>query len=83
MSAALRRRVKEHWARLSDGDLDHVDGEAIRLLHILEERYGYTRRRAERELLRFLDLLSPCALRAIGSIDRTDGAFHATPARRG
>jgi hypothetical protein len=81
MSEALRKRVKEHWARLSDGDLDFADGEAIRLLDILEERYGYTRRRAERELLRFLDLLSPCGLRAI-EIKRTGGVLRAAPPRR-
>jgi hypothetical protein len=40
---------------LTDGDLEAVDGEAARLLGLLQEKYGYARKRAERELLAFLD----------------------------
>jgi len=51
----LRSRLKEHWGKLTDGDLDRVDGQAAQLLGLLQEKYGYARRRAERELLHFLD----------------------------
>jgi uncharacterized protein YjbJ (UPF0337 family) len=47
--------LKERWARLTDGDLEAVDGQAARLLGLLQARYGYARPRAERELLAVLD----------------------------
>jgi hypothetical protein len=51
----LRALFRDHWAKLTDADLDRVDGQVARLTTLLGEKYGYPRRRAERELLRFLD----------------------------
>jgi hypothetical protein len=51
----LRALFRDHWAKLTDADLDRVDGQIARLTTLLGEKYGYPRRRAERELLRFLD----------------------------
>jgi uncharacterized protein YjbJ (UPF0337 family) len=47
--------LKQRWERLTDGDLERVDGQAGHLLALLEEKYGYGRHRAERELVAFLD----------------------------
>ena len=55
MNKDLRGRLKAQWAKLTDDDLDRVDGQAARLLGLLQEKYGYAMRRAEHELLRFLD----------------------------
>jgi len=55
MNKHLRHCMKEQWGRLTDGELDQVDGQAGRLLILLQEKYGYARHRAERELLNFLD----------------------------
>jgi len=82
MSGGLRRRVKNQWARLTDGDLDYVGGQATRLLDRLEERYGYTRPKAERELLRFLDLVSPIPLRGMRAVGGVGGAPPANTPRR-
>jgi uncharacterized protein YjbJ (UPF0337 family) len=71
MNQNLRRCLKEQWGRLTDRELDQVDGQAGRLLVLLQEKYGYARYRAERELLRFLD-------DAILLVDRRTGG-----ARRG
>jgi len=51
----LRALFRDHWAKLTDADLEGVDGQIARLTALLGEKYGYPRRRAERELLHFLD----------------------------
>ena len=55
MHKVLRALFKDHWAKLTDADLELVDGQVARLTTLLGEKYGYPRRRAERELLHFLD----------------------------
>ena len=55
MHKALRALFRNHWAKLTDAELDRVDGQVARLTALLGEKYGYPRRRAERELLHFLD----------------------------
>ena len=55
MHKVLRALFRNHWAKLTDADLDRVDGQVARLTALLGEKYGYPRRRAERELLHFLD----------------------------
>ena len=55
MHKVLRALFRDHWAKLTDADLDRVDGQVARLTTLLGEKYGYPRRRAERELLHFLD----------------------------
>ncbi len=49
----LRGRVKEMWGKLTDDDLDQIDGKADRLLGALQKHYGYARDKAEAELDRF------------------------------
>jgi hypothetical protein len=51
----LRSRLKQRWARLTDGDLESVEVQAARLVALLQARYGYTRQQAERELLAGLE----------------------------
>jgi hypothetical protein len=51
----LRALFRNRWAKLTDAELDRVDGQLARLTMLLGEKYGYPRRRAERELLHFLD----------------------------
>ena len=55
MHKVLRALFRDHWAKLTDADLERVDGQVARLTTLLGEKYGYPRRRAERELLHFLD----------------------------
>ena len=49
----LRGRVKEMWGKLTDDDLDTIDGKRDRLVGKLQERYGYAKDKAEQELDRF------------------------------
>jgi uncharacterized protein YjbJ (UPF0337 family) len=50
----MRGQVKEWWGELTDDDLDRIDGKKDQLIGRLQERYGYTRERAEEEVNRRL-----------------------------
>jgi uncharacterized protein YjbJ (UPF0337 family) len=50
----VRGHLKEWWGKLTDDDLDRIDGKADRLIGTLQEKYGYTRQRAEDEMKRRL-----------------------------
>ena len=45
-----RNELNYQWTELSSNDLDQVDGKRDNLVFLLEHRYGYARRRAEREV---------------------------------
>jgi len=49
----MRGRVKEMWGKLTDDDLDTIDGKVERLIGRLQERYGYAKDKAEAEYSRF------------------------------
>lgn len=49
----LKARAKQLWSRLSDDDLDRIDGERENLIVALEERYGRTRQELEPEVRDF------------------------------
>jgi uncharacterized protein YjbJ (UPF0337 family) len=51
----LKGKVRSQWGRLTDDELDVIDGESERLVGLLQERYGYARDRAKREVDQFLD----------------------------
>jgi uncharacterized protein YjbJ (UPF0337 family) len=51
----LRGKVKETWGKLTDDDLDRIEGNSEQLLGLLQERYGYAKDKAEQELNRFLE----------------------------
>jgi len=48
----FRNEITDHWTELSPDDLDRIDGRRDNLVGLLESRYGYARRRAEREVER-------------------------------
>jgi uncharacterized protein YjbJ (UPF0337 family) len=48
----LKGKIKTQWGKLTDDDLTVIDGEREQLLGKLQERYGYTKEQAERELAR-------------------------------
>jgi uncharacterized protein YjbJ (UPF0337 family) len=51
----FRNEVNYHWTQLSSDDLDGIDGQRDSLVYLLERRYGYARRRAEREVERVVN----------------------------
>lgn len=45
----LKGEAKVQWGKLTDDDLDVIDGEKDKLVGKLQERYGHTKDAAERE----------------------------------
>lgn len=44
----LKGSVKQEWGKLTDDDLDYIDGTRDRLIGRLQEKYGISRDAAER-----------------------------------
>ncbi|HMN62443.1 MAG TPA: CsbD family protein [Anaerolinea sp.] len=47
--------VKKAWGRLTDDDIQRIEGSREKLAGILQERYGYTRQAVEEKISRFLE----------------------------
>jgi len=50
----LRGEVQQEWGKLTDDELDQVEGHRDKLVGLLQERYGYAKEEAEDRLDRFL-----------------------------
>ena len=50
----LGARIKQKWAKLTDDDLQLVGGKKDELLGRLQERYGWEKDKAEKELDGFM-----------------------------
>ncbi len=50
----MRGQVKEWWGKLTDDDLEKVDGNADQLISLLQQKYGYTKEQAEEEFTQHL-----------------------------
>jgi len=48
----MRGQIKEWWGELTDDDLDQAAGNAEQIVGLLQQKYGYTRQRAEEEFNR-------------------------------
>ena len=51
----LKGRIREKWGELTDDDFDVAHGNAEYLSGKLQERYGWAKDRAEREIKQFTD----------------------------
>lgn len=45
----MRGQVKEWWGKLTDDDLEQVGGKADQMIGLIQQKYGYTKERAEEE----------------------------------
>ena len=50
----LKENAKMRWNKLTESDLDQIEGNAERLVRRLQERYGYPRQLVLQELGNFL-----------------------------
>jgi uncharacterized protein YjbJ (UPF0337 family) len=49
----LKRRIKQQWARLSEREIDQIEGDVEILAGKLQERYGWEKEEAERQVKDF------------------------------
>jgi uncharacterized protein YjbJ (UPF0337 family) len=49
----IRGQVKEQWGKLTDDDLDRVEGKRDQLVGAVQKRYGIARDEAERQVKEF------------------------------
>lgn len=50
----IKGEAKRQWGKLTDDELDQIEGNAQKLSGLVQERYGYAREQAEDEVNRFL-----------------------------
>ncbi len=46
----LKGNIKKRWGRLTDDDIDRIEGERDRLVGKVQEKYGKSKEEAEREV---------------------------------
>ena len=46
----LKGSVRERWGKLTDDDLDVIDGQSDQLIGKLQERYGIARQEAQKQV---------------------------------
>jgi uncharacterized protein YjbJ (UPF0337 family) len=46
----MKGEVKNQWGKLTDDDLEQVSGNLEKLVGLVQERYGYARERAQKEV---------------------------------
>ncbi|MEX0610583.1 MAG: CsbD family protein [Pirellulales bacterium] len=54
----VRGRVKEQWGKLTDDDLDRIEGKRDQLLGTVQIRYGLAREEAEKQIRDFESTLA-------------------------
>lgn len=51
----LKGKIRQQWGKLTDDDLDKIQGNAEMLIGRIQEQYGKTREQAEKELDRWME----------------------------
>jgi len=52
-------KIKEKWGKLTDDDLTLAEGKKDQLVGAIQNRYGYEKERAEREVDEFTRSMNP------------------------
>lgn len=50
----LRGKIKERWGKITDSDLDRIEGKREQLEGLLHQKYGYGKEKAGQEIDHFL-----------------------------
>lgn len=46
----MKGRVREKWGKLTDDELDEIEGKREQMVGLLQRKYGYAKEKAEQEL---------------------------------
>jgi uncharacterized protein YjbJ (UPF0337 family) len=57
--AQITGKMKQKWGKLTDNELTVIAGEREQLVGVLQERYGYAKEIAEKEVRDFTDGMKP------------------------
>jgi len=49
----LKGQVRKQWGKLTEDEVDQIQGDSEILMGKLQQRYGYTREQAQREIERW------------------------------
>lgn len=49
----FKGRVQQTWGKLTDDDLDFIDGKRVELVGKIQERHGITKEKAEQQIDEF------------------------------
>jgi uncharacterized protein YjbJ (UPF0337 family) len=52
----LKGEVRTRWGKFTDDDVTQIQGDTEKMIGKLQERYGYNRQQAEKELNDFLNV---------------------------
>lgn len=55
----IRGKAKQTWGKLTDNDLDRISGRFDELTGLVQQRYGYPREQAEKEVTHFIEQMNP------------------------
>ena len=53
----IRGKVRRQWGKLTDDQLDQISGRSEELVGLLQEHYGYSIARAQKEVNNFVHLM--------------------------
>jgi uncharacterized protein YjbJ (UPF0337 family) len=56
----VKGQVKQQWGKLTDDDLERIEGKRDELAGIIQTRYGYAKEQAEKEIDRFCQSCTSC-----------------------
>lgn len=77
----VKGQVKEKWGKLTDNDLVAMQGKKEQLIGKLNERYGYDKARAERELESFMTTFRSVPNSKVNAAGKANGASPKTHQR--
>jgi uncharacterized protein YjbJ (UPF0337 family) len=55
----IRGKAKQTWGKLTDNDLDRISGRFDELTGLVQQRYGYSKEQAEKEVTHFIEQMNP------------------------
>ena len=71
----IRGKVREQWAQIADHDLDKIVGKREQLVGLVQEKYGYTKEKAEKDVDFFLTKMNLRAPHGINVLNISAAVF--------